>query len=54
MKFYEYYYVPFPECQKYKEFEDFEMVATPTDDGAYFIEKPWVDSIEDGSYYEKQ
>ena len=52
--FQEFYYVPFPECQKYEEMEDFEDVSVPTEDGAYFIVKDWVDSIEDGSYYEKQ
>jgi hypothetical protein len=50
----QYYYVPWPECQEYQEFEDFDMVAIPTDDAAYFIEKEWVDSINDGSYYQKQ
>ena len=52
--FEEFYYVPFPECQKYEEMEDFEDVSVPTEDGAYFITKAWVDSIEDGSYYERQ
>ena len=26
MKYYEYYYVPFPECQKYEEFEGNEPI----------------------------
>lgn len=50
----EFYYVPFPECQQYQELEDFEMVSVPTDDSAFFIVKDWLDSINNGSYYQKQ
>ena len=49
MKYYytKYYYVPWPDCQKYEEMEGFgDHSIFDVNQNAYFVEQEWLDNLK--------
>ena len=40
-----YYYIPWPDSQKYQDKDPENFCTFPSDDGAVFAEKQWVDCM---------